>query len=64
MTSTTAPFEAANAAPLDYELDWPAQQVHTTFHFSQDQIDEAWRAARQLWNDDQQDNTHRAVVAH
>lgn len=58
------PFEAANAAPLDYELDWPAQQVRTTFHLSQDQIDEAWRAARQLWNDDQQDNTHRAVVAH
>jgi hypothetical protein len=43
------PIEVANAAPLDYELDWPAQQLRSAFHFSQDQIDEASRSARQLW---------------
>ena len=56
------PCEAADAAPLDYELDWPAQQLRSTFHVSQDQIDEAMRAARQLWIDEQQDDTCRAVT--
>jgi hypothetical protein len=56
------PCEATNAAPLDYELDWPAQQLRSTFHFSQDQIDEAMRAARQLWIDDQQDDTCRVIT--
>jgi hypothetical protein len=54
--------EAASAAPLDYELDWPAQQLRSTFHVSQDQIDEALRAARQLWFDEQQDDTCRAAA--
>jgi hypothetical protein len=56
------PCEVADAAPLDYELDWPAQQLRNTFHVSQDQIDEAMRAARQLWIDEQQDDTCRAVT--
>jgi len=43
------PCEVTNAAPLDYELDWPAQQLRSPFHVSQDQIDQARRAARQLW---------------
>jgi hypothetical protein len=51
-----------NAAPLDYELDWPAQQLRSTFHVSQDQIDDAMRAARQLWIDDQPDDTCRAAI--
>jgi hypothetical protein len=54
--------EAASAAPLDYELDWAAQQLRGTFHVSQDQIDEALRAARQLWFDDQQDATMRIAT--
>jgi hypothetical protein len=57
-----SPCEAADAAPLDYELDWPAQQLRSTFHVSQDQIDEAMRATRQLWIDEQQDDTCRAVT--
>ena len=55
------PCEAADAAPLDYELRWPAR-AQRLFHVSQDQIDEAMRAARQLWIDEQQDDTCRAVT--
>jgi hypothetical protein len=41
--------DVTSAAPLEYVLDWPAQAVHSAFGFTQEQIDEAWRAARQLW---------------
>jgi hypothetical protein len=44
--------EITNTTSLDCELDWPAQQVRDTFHFSQNQISEAMRGTRQLWPDD------------
>lgn len=54
--------EIPDAAPLDYELHWPAQQVRSTFHFSQDQIDDARRGSRQLWPiDDPQEHSYRGI---
>ncbi len=49
--------DVTSSAPLEYVLDWPAQAVHSVFGFTQDQMDEARRAARQLWpaDDDGQD---------
>jgi hypothetical protein len=40
---------ARDAIPLEYELDWPAKAVRSAFSFTQEQIDEALSAARQLW---------------
>jgi hypothetical protein len=58
--------DVASAAPLEYILDWPAQAVHNTFGFTQEQIDEARSAACQLWpaddDGDGQDSMHIAVT--
>jgi hypothetical protein len=55
--------DVASAAPLHYVLDWPAQAVHSAFDFSQEQIDQAGDAARQLWPADDDDQDHGARVA-
>jgi hypothetical protein len=51
------------AAPLEYVFDWPAQSVHSVFGFTREQIDEALRAARQLWPDGDDDQEHGARAA-
>ncbi|HSR85715.1 MAG TPA: hypothetical protein VLM11_16200 [Streptosporangiaceae bacterium] len=57
--------DVTGAAPLEYVLDWPAQAVHSAFGFTQEQIDEARRAARQLWPayaDGQDHGTYPAII--
>jgi hypothetical protein len=55
--------DVSGAAPLEYVLDWPAQAVHSVFGFTQDQIDESRRAARQLWPADDDKPDHGIYIA-
>ena len=40
---------ASDVAPLEYVFEWPAQEARSEFGFTREQVDEARRAARQLW---------------